>query len=228
MPRLQKNAQAYSRTELQARAEAVLERLAPIHREALPSLRFRSPFELLVATVLSAQCTDARVNTVTPALFAHFPDPRSLAAASRDEVKRAELESIIFSTGFYRAKARSLSLLALEIVEKHHGAVPGTMEALTALPGVGRKTAGVILSVCFGVPAIIVDTHFGRVARRLRLAESADPVKLEAEIAEYLPKEKWTECSRLLNLHGRKLCFSRAPDCGACVLSADCPSRSLK
>ncbi len=212
---------------LRLRAEAILSLLAPIHPEQLPALDYGSPFELLVATVLSAQCTDARVNTVTPALFARFPDPRSLAEAARDDGARSELETLVHSTGFFRAKARNLSLLAVSLLENFGGNVPSTMEELTSLPGVGRKTAGVILSACFGSPAIIVDTHFGRVARRLALASSTDPAKLEAEIAAYLPRDRWIECGRLLNLHGRTHCFARKPDCGGCVVSRLCPSSSI-
>ena len=216
-----------SKEELRLRTEAILALLAPIHPAPLPALDFGSPFQLLVATVLSAQCTDARVNTVTPALFARFPDVRALATAARDDEVRAELEDLIHSTGFFRAKARNLSLLAQSIQKNYDGNVPSTMEDLTSLPGVGRKTAGVVLSACFGIPAIIVDTHFGRVARRLELASSTDPGKLEVEIAEFLPEERWIDCGRLLNLHGRSYCFARKPDCGGCVVARLCPSSSV-
>lgn len=205
-------------------AETALRLLAPIHLETLPALAFSSPFQLLVATVLSAQCTDARVNLVTPALFARFPDPASLADAARDSRVLAELEALIHSTGFYRAKARNLAALGDLLERKHGGTVPRTMEELVELPGVGRKTAGVVLSVCHGIPAIIVDTHFGRVARRLGLASSTDPTKVEREIAALLPENRWTECGRLLNLHGRKICLSKTPRCALCPLSRDCPS----
>jgi endonuclease-3 len=213
--------------EQRAWAEEVLERLAPIHTERLPALDYRSPFELLVATVLSAQCTDARVNTVTPALFRRFPDPLSLAEATRNDGVLTELETLIHSTGFFRAKARNLAALGAKLENEYGGRVPGTMEELVSLPGVGRKTAGVILSACFGVPAIIVDTHFGRVARRLGFASAEDPAKLEAEIAAYLPRERWIECGLLLNLHGRKRCYSRSPDCAGCEIAYGCPSKAL-
>ncbi len=213
---------------LRLRAEAVLDRLAPIHTAPLPALSFGSPFELLAATILSAQCTDARVNLVTPALFARFPDPASLAAAAENSDVLTELELLIRSTGFFRAKARNLSLMAKALRDLHGGEVPGTMEELTALAGVGRKTAGVVLSVCFGVPAIVVDTHFGRVARRLALASSEDPIKLEAEIAAYLPRDRWIECGRLLNLHGRVFCAARKPLCGECPISESCPARGIR
>jgi len=217
--------QATQPNELRAWAEKVLRLLAPLHPEQLPALDFRNPFELLVATILSAQCTDARVNRTTPALFARFPDAAALAAASRDGRALAELEALVHSTGFFRAKARNLSLMAAALEERHGGRVPATMDELTALAGVGRKTAGVILSVCWGAPAIVVDTHFGRVARRIGLARETDPVKLEAEIAAFLPEKLWNECGRLLNLHGRKICRARAPDCGKCPVDA-CPTRS--
>ncbi|MFA6505372.1 MAG: endonuclease III [Treponemataceae bacterium] len=213
--------------KLQAWIETVLARLALIHEEVLPALTFKSPFELLVSTILSAQCTDARVNLVTPALFARFPDPASLSVAARDSRTLAELETLIHSTGFFRAKARNLASLGDQLVKKHGGKVPETMEELVELPGVGRKTAGVILSVCYNIPAIIVDTHFGRVARRLGLAVATDPAKLEKEIADLLPQRHWVECGRLLNLHGRKICLARSPRCELCPLAYGCPSRVL-
>lgn len=199
-----------------ARALSVLETLAPEYPDTRPLLDFASPFQLLVATVLSAQCTDAMVNRVSPALFARYPTPRDLAVADP-----GELEELIRPTGFYRSKAAHLRSLAAVLEARFGGAVPATMEELVGLSGVGRKTAGVILSVCFGVPAIIVDTHFSRVARRLDFAVSEDPVRLEREVAELLPRDRWSAASHLLNRHGRRYCGARKPLC------ADCPARRL-
>ena len=200
-------------------AETVLARLDSIHPENRPALDHSNPFELLVATVLSAQCTDAMVNRVTPSLFSRFPDPAALALSSREE-----LESLIHSAGFFRAKASNIAALSRLIRERHGGEVPRTMEELVALPGVGRKTAGVVLSACFGQPAIIVDTHFGRVARRLAFTLNEDPLKIEKDIASFLPPERWTRFSHVLNRHGRNPCISRAPRCGDCPLNDMCPS----
>ena len=200
------------------RAEAILRTLAPAYPELKPMLDYERPFELLVATVLSAQCTDAMVNRVTPGLFARFPTPAALAEAPIEE-----LETIVHPTGFFRAKARNLKALSRLLVERFGGEVPETMDELVTLPGVGRKTAGVVLSACFGQGAIIVDTHFGRVCRRLGLAAAEDPVRLENEIALVLPRHKWTEASHILNRHGRDYCKSRAPLCASCPVAALCP-----
>lgn len=199
------------------RARIVIERLRPLHPDFRPLLEYTSPFTLLVATVLSAQCTDAMVNRVTPALFARFPGPPDVAGAHIED-----LEGLIRPTGFYHSKARNLIELSRTLIEKHGGEVPRTMEELTALRGVGRKTAGVVLSVCFGLPAIIVDTHFGRVARRLGFTASEDPATIERDIAEFLPMEDWTAFSHILNRHGRNPCLARSPRCAACPLRDIC------
>ncbi len=201
------------------RALVILRTLSPSYPDLVPMLHFRSPFELLVATVLSAQCTDAMVNRVTPSLFARFPSPAALA-----EAPLPELEDIVHPTGFFRAKARNLKALSRLLVERFGGEVPRTMEELVTLPGVGRKTAGVVLSACFGESAIIVDTHFGRVCRRLELARAEEPARLEREIAELLPRERWTEASHVLNRHGRDYCKARSPLCGGCPVAAFCPA----
>ena len=159
------------------------------------------------------------MNKVTPVLFKRFPTPEALAAADP-----AEVEQIVHPTGFFRAKARNLKALSRLLVERFGGEVPRTMEELVTLPGVGRKTAGVVLSACFGESAIIVDTHFGRVCRRLELARAEEPARLEREIAELLPRERWTEASHVLNRHGRDYCKARAPRCGDCPVAALCPS----
>lgn len=197
-----------------------MEILGGLYPAPRPALDFASPFQLLVATVLSAQCTDAMVNTVTPALFARWPDPAALATADS-----AELEAAIHSTGFFRAKARHLMSLSRAILADHGGEVPLTMEDLTALSGVGRKTAGVVLSVFAGAPAIIVDTHFGRVSRRLGFSAEEDPGKLERDIARFIPEKRWTDFSHQLNLHGRATCTARSPRCPACPVARYCPSQ---
>jgi endonuclease III len=207
--------------ERRKRAVRVLSTLAPYYPELRPMLDFESPFSLLVATVLSAQCTDAMVNRVTPVLFAAFRGPAELAAAPLER-----LEEIIHSTGFFHAKARNLVALSRIIEDRFEGEVPRTMDDLLTLPGVGRKTAGVVLSACFGESAIIVDTHFGRVSRRLGFARSEDPEHLEKEIADLLSKEKWTAASHILNQHGREFCKARLPRCADCPVADLCPSSS--
>jgi endonuclease-3 len=185
----------------------------------LATLDFRNPFELLVATVLSAQTTDVGVNKVTPVLFARWPTPEALAASDP-----AELEDVLRPTGFYRAKARSVRGLAEALVERHGGEVPTGMPALTALPGVGRKTANVVRSIGFDLPGLPVDTHVGRVARRLRLTEQDDPVKAEAELNALVPAADRGRFSLLLILHGRTVCVARRPRCPDCNLNDICPS----
>jgi endonuclease-3 len=185
----------------------------------LATLDFRNPFELLVATVLSAQTTDVGVNKVTPVLFARWPTPEALAASDP-----AELEEVLRPTGFYRAKARSVRGLAEALVERHGGEVPTGMPALTALPGVGRKTANVVRSIGFDLPGLPVDTHVGRVARRLRLTEQEDPVKAEAELNALVPAADRGRFSLLLILHGRTVCVARRPKCAECHINDICPS----
>ena len=181
-------------------------------------LHYRSPWELLVATILSAQCTDQRVNQVTPALFERYRRPADYARANR-----AELEAMIRSTGFYKSKANHLIECAKAVVERFGGEVPRTMDELTTLPGVGRKTANVILGNAFGQPAIVVDTHVKRVAARLGLTMSRDPDRIEQDLQRVIPKPQWTEGSQQLLLHGRYVCLARKPKCGECVIYKDCP-----
>jgi len=208
---------ASARTARAGRILAALERAYP---DAHCALDHADPYQLLVATILSAQCTDARVNMVTPALFARFPGAPELAAGTQEEV-----EELIRSTGFFRNKARNLLAMAAALVERHGGAVPDSMEALRALPGVGRKTANVILGNAFGRnDGITVDTHVGRIARLLRLTAATDPEKVERDLMTLFPQAKWTLLSHLLISHGRAICIARRPNCGACPIAPDCPS----
>jgi endonuclease-3 len=197
----------------------VLRILKADYGDAGCSLAHADPFELLIATILSAQCTDARVNMVTPPLFREFPDARSMAAASRERI-----EELIRSTGFFRAKAKSILGAAREIVRLHGGKVPRTIDALVKLPGVGRKTANVVLGNAFGkADGVVVDTHVGRLARRLGWSRHADPVKVEADLNRLVPKARWVWISHALILHGRAVCSSRKPRCEACRLAGICP-----
>ena len=193
--------------------------LAQAYPDADTELDFTTPLELLVATVLSAQSTDVRVNAVTPELFARYPDAAAYAAADR-----AELESHIQSIGLYRSKAASIQGLAQAICDRHGGEVPGTLEELVALPGVGRKTANVVLGNAFGVPGITVDTHVGRLARRFGWTEETVPEKVEVDLMELFPPSEWTDLSHRMILHGRRVCHARNPACDACPLAALCPS----
>lgn len=201
-----------------ARVSAIIERLLATYGEVTGFLEYRSPFELLIAVILSAQTTDRQVNLVTPLLFERFPTPAALAKA-----EAAEIEGIIHSIGFFRTKARNIRETARLIAEHFGGSVPETMEDLTALPGVGRKSANVVRGTIFGLPAVIVDTHFGRVARRLGLSSERDPAKLEAQIAGKVAPEQQMHLSMLLNKHGRVYCHARKPDCAACPLRSLCP-----
>jgi endonuclease-3 len=182
-------------------------------------LDFTNPLELAVATILSAQCTDKRVNLTTPALFAQYRTARDYA-----EANRAELEELIRPTGFYRNKANSLIGLGSELVERFGGEVPATLAELVTLPGVGRKTANVILGNAFGVPGITVDTHFGRLVRRWQWTDESDPVKVEHAVGELIERREWTLLSHRVIFHGRRVCHARKPACGVCVLARDCPS----
>jgi endonuclease-3 len=203
---------------LHAQASRILEALEKAHPEATCALRYGSPFQLLVATILSAQCTDQRVNMVTPALFGHFPDARSMAAADP-----AELQEIIRSTGFFRAKARSLIGAAKALVGEHAGQVPPSMEALVRLPGTGRKTANVVLGHAFGRnDGIAVDTHVLRVSNRIGLAATEDPAEAERRLMDLFPRDSWTRVSDLLIFHGRKVCAARKPACAGCTLFPEC------
>jgi endonuclease-3 len=201
------------------RLTRVLAVLGPRYPDRRPLLDFETPFQLLVATVLAAQCTDAAVNTVTPGLFGSWPDAAALA-----EAPLGELERIVHSTGFFRAKARNIKALSRQIRDRHDGRAPDTMEELTALPGVGRKTASVVLSACFGVPAVIVDTHFSRVCGRLGFTGSGRPEVIEEHLAAITPRERWTETSHVLNRFGREICHARRPECGRCPVGKLCPS----
>lgn len=195
--------------------------LAEEYPEAVCELDHRTPFELLAATILSAQCTDARVNMVTPRLFARYPDAASLAGADP-----AELEQLIRPTGFYQTKARNLIAMAGAIVERFAGEVPRALEDLVTLAGVGRKTANVVRSVAFGEPGLPVDTHVGRLSRRLGLTTETDPVKVEADLCAALAPGDWGAFSLRVILHGRRVCAARSPACDRCVLASLCPSRS--
>jgi len=206
------------------RTSRILTLLKRTYPDAHCALHFTTPLELLIATILSAQCTDERVNQVTSALFARCPDAASLAAISQKE-----LEKIIHSTGFYRAKARSLRSCAASLVAEHDGKVPRTMEALHKLAGVGRKTANVVLGNAFGLAeGVVVDTHVGRLSRRMGLTRHLDPVKVESALVRLIPKEDWTLVSHLLIAHGRKRCMARNPNCPQCELRKLCPQRYTK
>ena len=202
------------------RTAEILTRLKEEYPEACCALEHRSPLELLVATILSAQCTDKRVNEVTPALFTRYP-----TAADYAKAPLAELEEMIRSTGFFRNKSRSLQGLGQALIERHGGRVPQTMEELTKLPGVGRKTANVVLGNAFGIDeGIVVDTHVGRLSRRLSLTQETDAVRVERDLVELVPRSDWTLWAHLLIHHGRRICQSRRPACGECVLADICPS----
>jgi endonuclease III len=206
---------------LGAHAALVLGRLLERYPDAHCALDFRNAFELLCATILSAQCTDKRVNMVTPSLFARYPDAASLAAARQEDV-----EEIIKSTGFFRSKAKSLIGMASALVDHHGGEVPAEMDALVVLPGVGRKTANVILGNAFGRnDGIVVDTHVTRLSNRLGFTTDTDAVKIEQALLPLFPQERWTILSHLLIDHGRQVCDARKPRCGECVLADVCPSR---
>ena len=205
------------KSDAKARARRIISILRRSIVEVVVELQYRTPFELLVATILSAQCTDERVNSVTPALFKKYPSPEQLAKA-----KLSNLEIIIHSTGFYRSKANSLIRCSQELVKEFNGRVPATIEELTSLHGIGRKTANVILATCFQKPGIIVDTHVKRVANRLGLTTQADPTKIEYDLQALLPQKDWTSGSQRLLLHGRYVCVARAPKCSPCAIYGEC------
>jgi endonuclease-3 len=208
-----------SRTALVRRARRINRELARLYPDAHIELNFTSPLELLVATVLSAQSTDRRVNEVTPVLFARYRTAAGYAAADR-----AELEAMIKSTGFFRAKANSLITLGQALCDRFGGEVPGTLEDLVTLPGVGRKTANVVLGDAFGKPSITVDTHFARLARRFGWTAHTDPDKIEQDVGALLPRREWTAASHRVIWHGRRVCHARRPACGACGIARLCPS----
>ncbi|MFD8687674.1 endonuclease III [Streptomyces sp. NPDC059651] len=201
------------------RARKINRVLAETYPYAHPELDFETPFQLLVATVLSAQTTDLRVNQTTPALFAKYPTPEDMAMAVPEE-----MEEIIRPTGFFRAKTKSLIGLSAALRDRFGGEVPGRLADLVTLPGVGRKTANVVLGNAFGVPGITVDTHFGRLVRRWKWTEQEDPEKVEADVAAIFPKSEWTMLSHRVVFHGRRVCHSRKPACGACPVAPFCPS----
>ena len=208
-----------SHTALVRRARRINRELAVMYPDVHTELNFTTPLELLVATILSAQTTDKRVNLVTPTLFARYPSAADYAGADRDE-----MEKIIQSTGFYRAKTNSLIGLGQALCERFGGEVPAKLKDLVTLPGVGRKTANVVLGNAFGIPGITVDTHFGRLARRFHWTTDTDPVKVEAEVATLIPRQDWTDLSQRMIWHGRRVCHARRPACGACGLARLCPS----
>jgi len=200
-------------------AAQVVRRLRKAYPDAECALKFSTPLELLIATILSAQCTDVRVNMVTPALFRSYPNAAAFAAAPR-----ADLETAIQSTGFFRSKAKNIQECCRLLVEKHAGVVPQRLEDLVQLPGVGRKTANVVLGTAFGqASGVVVDTHVTRISRRLGLTEQSDAVKIEADLMKVLPRKEWIGFSHRLIHHGRRICIARKPKCGECTLADICP-----
>jgi endonuclease-3 len=212
-------AEARPPLSLVRRARRIHRALGVRYPDARCELDFRTPFQLLVATVLSAQTTDVRVNSVTPALFHLAPDPAAMVA-----LDRSRLEEVLRPVGFYRAKAASVQGLSALLLERHRGEVPRRLEALVALPGVGRKTANVVRGDAFGLPGITVDTHVGRLSRRFGWTTNEDPVAVEADLAALFPTRDWTPMSHRVIFHGRRTCFARRPACGACPVARDCPS----
>jgi endonuclease-3 len=210
------------RLALVRRARKVVRELGVLHPDARCALNFTTPLELVVATVLSAQTTDERVNQVTPKLFARYRTAADYAGADRDQ-----MEEIIKSTGFFRAKTNSIMGLGAALVENHGGEVPASLPDLIKLPGVGRKTANVVLGHAFGIPGITVDTHVGRLSRRFGFSEEEDPIKVENDLAELVLRKDWTIMSDRLIFHGRRVCHSRKPACGACAVSHWCPAYGL-
>ena len=200
------------------RARTILARLEKAYPDAAIALRFGNPLELLVATILSAQCTDLRVNAVTATLFTRYREARDYAGAEPEALERE-----IHSTGFFKAKTRALIGLGRALMERHGGAVPRTVAELTALPGVGRKTANVVLGNAFGIPALAVDTHVSRVSQRLGLARADDPDKLHDQLAQVVVRPQWTRATHLLIFHGRRTCSARKPDCPRCPVNGLCP-----
>jgi len=212
-----------SKSSQRARAGRIAAALARLYPQARISLDFKTPWECLVATILSAQCTDERVNRVTPVLFKEIPDVAAMAAAPVDKI-----EKLIASTGFFRQKTKALKGCAHEIMTRFNGQVPARMEDLVTLPGVGRKTANVLLGHVFDEPGLVVDTHVRRVAYRLGLTREQDPDRIEEDLQKLLPPREWTPFSMRLILHGRRICIARAPLCGQCALLPDCPQVGVK
>lgn len=206
-------------SETKKGAKAVYRILVKAYPDVDCELDFTNPLELLMATILSAQCTDKRVNTVTPALFKKYKSSKAYAKANI-----LDIEKLIHSAGFYHAKARNIKGCNLKLMEDFGGEVPRTLEELITLPGVGRKTANVVLGHCFNTPGITVDTHFGRLSRRFGWTDETDPVKVEMVVQQLIPQEEWTNLSQRIIWHGRRICFARKPACGACPLAKICPS----
>ncbi len=206
-------------SEIRSQAKAVYRILTKTYPNIRCELDFKNPLQLIVATVLSAQCTDKRVNKVTPALFRKYKNAKALAGADI-----ADIEDLVFQTGFYHAKARHIKGLATKLVTDFDGEVPSTLEELITLPGVGRKTANVVLGHAFDIPGITVDTHFGRLSRRFGWTTEKDPVKVEKIVGELIPQKEWTNLSQRMIWHGRRICHSRKPACGACPMAKICPS----
>jgi endonuclease-3 len=207
---------------LTRRARRINKELAVLYPNAHCELDFSNPLELSVATILSAQCTDKKVNEVTPALFAKYPTAAAYAGADREE-----LEDLIHATGFFRAKANNLMKLGQQLVERFDGQVPNTLAELVTLPGFGRKTANVVLGNAFGVPGITIDTHFLRLSQRWGWTVNTDPVKVEAEVAALIPRPEWTILSHRVIWHGRRMCHARRPACGVCPIARLCPSAGI-
>jgi endonuclease-3 len=209
---------ALRRQEMLARTKRLSNALETLYPGARISLDFATPWQCLVATILSAQCTDARVNAITPELFRWLPDIQAMAAAPEEQVRE-----LIVTTGFFRQKTRALQGAARAILERFNGRIPDRMEDLLTIPGVGRKTANVLLGHVFGQPGLVVDTHVRRLARRLGLTKHNDPDKIELDLQKLLPPADWTPFSMRLILHGRQVCYARGPRCDACILRPDCP-----
>ena len=212
-----------SQAKCRERANKVMSELIRLYPNSKCALAYESPWQLLVATILSAQCTDARVNLVVPGLFQRFPTVQAMATSNL-----AEVEKLVQSTGFFRNKAKNIVACAKVIVEKHDGYVPKTLEELVPLPGVGRKTANVVLGIAFGIPGVTVDTHVGRLSRRLGLTNYNDPVKVEQDLMGLWPPEQWTVgCLRIID-HGRAVCDARNPKCDTCQLAPLCPKKGVE
>jgi endonuclease-3 len=208
--------------EKKVRAKAIYRQLTKNYPNVRCELDYNSAFQLLVATVLSAQCTDKRVNQTTPALFKKYSNPKKMAKADLKDIQR-----LVKSTGFFRAKAKNIKALSNKIIEEFDGDVPSNLDDLITLPGVGRKTANVVLGHAFGIPGITVDTHFGRLSRRFGWSKQNDPVKVEFEVGDLIAEKEWTNLSQRMIWHGRRVCHSRKPACGACPLAKLCPSYGI-
>jgi endonuclease-3 len=211
-----------SLVQKKVRARAIYRILSKTYPNVRCELNYKTAYQLLVATVLSAQCTDKRVNQTTPALFKKYPNPLKMAQADIKDIQR-----LVKSTGFYRAKAKNIKTLSSKIITDFDGKVPNKLESLITLPGVGRKTANVVLGHAFGIPGITVDTHFGRLSRRFGWSKLLDPVKVEFEVGKLIPEKEWTNLSQRLIWHGRRVCHSRKPACGACPIAKYCPSYGM-